>query len=122
MPGLFFWRKNRPQPPSRPAPDYDTVRQHIEGIEAEMKRIGLWSDTPPHPEQFSFKRGFAGDTMAFDQWLQYVFIANVRAILDQRGQFPASSSVGSYAVREWDGSPFGTDHLIDLLIAFDRLF
>ncbi len=119
---MFNFLRKRPAPPPRKQPDYVVVRRQTDLIEAEMRRVGLWFDTPPTPDQFQFKRAFAGDTMSFDQWLQYVFLPNVRAIVDQRGQFPPSSSVGSYAVREFDTSPFDTAHLIDLLIDFDRLF
>ena len=35
------------------------------------------------------------DTMAFSQWLQFILIPRVRAIIAQRGQFPPRSQVGA---------------------------
>ncbi len=60
--------------------------------------------------------------MAFSQWLQFVFIPNVRAIIAQRGTFPASSQVGAYAVREFDTYGDDVGPLTTLLAEFDRLF
>ncbi len=115
--------------PARPArkrskmpPDYGTVAQKLDAIEAEMKRIGYWQDAPLKPEQYDFRAAFAGDTMAFPQWLQFIFVPNVRAIIAQRGTFPASSQVGTYAVREFDTYGGDVGGLTDLLIEFDNLF
>jgi uncharacterized protein YqcC (DUF446 family) len=59
--------------------------------------------------------------MAYSQWLQFVFVPNVRRIVETEGQFPASSSVGAQAVREFDGDP-NADALISRLSEFDALF
>jgi uncharacterized protein YqcC (DUF446 family) len=60
------------------------------------------------------------DTMAFSQWLQFIFIPRVREIIESQGEFPASSSVGTQAIREFDGSP-QADHLVELLCRFDAV-
>jgi uncharacterized protein YqcC (DUF446 family) len=99
---------------------YEVVASKLDQIEAELKRIGWWQDQPLQPEQYQFQRAFAGDTMAYPQWLQFVFIPNVRQIIANKGSFPASSSVGAYAVREFDGLDAG--NLLVLLHEFDRLF
>jgi uncharacterized protein YqcC (DUF446 family) len=87
-----------------------------------MKRIGYWQDTPLNPEKYDFRAAFAGDTMAFPQWLQFIFIPNVRGIINSRGTFPAASQVGAYAVREFDTYGEEASHLTTLLSEFDRLF
>ncbi len=107
---------------SRMPPTYEQVARKIDAIEAEMKRIGFWQETPLAPEQYDFRAAFAGDTMAFPQWLQFIFIPNVRAIIAQQGKFPASSQVGAYAVREFDTYGEDVGPLAILLSEFDRLF
>lgn len=102
------------------SPNYAVVAQKIDAIEAELKRLGWWQDQPLEPEQYEFQRAFAGDTMAFSQWLQFVLIPNVRNIIENQGDFPSSSQVGAYAVRELDG--LNADSLLALLHEFDRLF
>ncbi len=102
-------------------PDYAVVQQRIDEIEAELKRIGLWRNTPLDSPQYAFTKAFGMDTMSFSQWLQFIFIPRVREIVAQRGQFPSQSQVGAQAVREFDGYS-EADHLVWLLNQFDALF
>lgn len=100
---------------------YTQVQTKLTQIEAELKRIGFWQDSPLKPEQYQFTRAFAMDTMAYSQWLQFVFIPRVQAIIEQRGQFPRQSNVGIQAIREFDTVPEAAE-LTRLLCEFDRLF
>jgi uncharacterized protein YqcC (DUF446 family) len=97
-----------------------TVGLHAEQIEKEMRRIGVWQKQPLRPEQLGFKQAFAMDTMTFSQWLQFIFLPRVCECVASNN-FPPSSSVGTHAIREFDGCP-ETDHLVQLLSEFDALF
>lgn len=101
-------------------PDQKTVVSKLEQIESEMRRTGLWQETPLEPEQYDFRAAFAGDTMTFAQWLQFIFIPNVRSAAAS-GKFPASSHVSAQAIREFDGMD-QAPQLITLLSEFDALF
>ena len=105
----------------RLSPGYGVVAAKLDEIEEEMKRVGLWQEKPLAPEQYNFTSAFAMDTMSFDQWLQFIFVPRVRGIISASGGFPASSSVGAQAVREFDTHP-NAQRLITLLSEFDRLF
>ncbi|HVU12463.1 MAG TPA: YqcC family protein [Phototrophicaceae bacterium] len=107
---------------SKTPPNYEAVARQADAIEAEMKRIGFWQDTPLKPEQYDFRAAFAGDTMAFPQWLQFIFLPRVRDIIARRGQFPPSSQVAAYAIREFDTYSQDTSTLHQLLYDFDHLF
>ena len=97
------------------------ARKIIAEIEAEMKRTGYWSTQPLPAEAYDFRQAFAMDTMAFPQWLQFVFIPRVRQIIDEQGAFPSQSMVGTQAIREFDGD-VNAEQLVSLLNDFDRLF
>ena len=103
-----------------PTPLQEKAAQYADRIEAEMRRIGMWQTTPLRPDQLNFKQAFAMDTMAFSQWLQFIFLPRVREAI-AANRFPSSSSVGTQAVREFDGCP-EADHLLALLLEFDSLF
>jgi uncharacterized protein YqcC (DUF446 family) len=102
-------------------PDYQTVDAKIAAIETEMKRIGMWQAEPLEPEQYDFRAAFGADTMAFEQWLEFIFIPHVREIIVTRGPFPSESHVAAQAVREFDTSGFDTARLQQLLQEFDDL-
>jgi len=96
------------------------VTRYLEQIEAEMRRIGMWQAEPLQPEQLEFTEAFAMDTMAFSQWLQFIFLPRVHEAV-AANRFPKNSSVGAQAVREFDGQPEASG-LITLLSEFDGLF
>jgi len=105
-----------------PDPDiYQRAAGMIGEIEAEMRRIGYWSDEPLPDEAYHFNRAFGMDTMAFDQWLQFIFVPRVHDIIRTRGQFPPKSMVATQAIREFDTDPKAAA-LVSLLSEFDSLF
>jgi uncharacterized protein YqcC (DUF446 family) len=101
---------------------HEIVAEKIAAIEAEMKRIGMWQETPLSEAAYRFTQAFAMDTMAFSQWLQFVFIPRVKQIVAEKGTFPTASMVAAQAVREFDTDPLDTSHLQTLLSEFDRMF
>ncbi len=92
----------------------------LEKIEAEMRRIGFWQDTPLEPTQYPFREAFAVDSMRYGQWPQFVFIPRARGIIDEHGEFPTQSMAGTQAIREFDGLHEATN-LTSLLCDFDAL-
>lgn len=100
-------------------PDYEVVERKIDGIEAEMKRIGWWREEPLPEEAYNFSQAFAMDTMPFAHWLQFIFIPRVRDIIASQGSFPSRSMVGAQAVREFDGE-YEASEVVTLLSDFDH--
>ena len=102
-------------------PDPRIVAAKLAEVEDEMKRMGLWQRDSLRPEQYEFRQAFAMDTMAFSQWLQFIFIPRVKEIIAAGGQFPSESQVGAQAIREFDSWP-DAEKLLGLLSEFDALF
>jgi uncharacterized protein YqcC (DUF446 family) len=101
-------------------PHPSAVAAAADRIEAELRRLGWWSAAPLLPEQYAFHQAFAMDTMAFSQWLQFVFLPRVRDAVAS-GEFPPGSMVAAQAMREFDGQE-EAGPLISRLSAFDALF
>jgi len=101
-------------------PNSQAVLSKLEQIETEMQHIKLWQENLLGAEQYDFKAAFAGDTMSFPQWLQFIFIPNVKHAAANEN-FPLDSQVGIMAVREFDGMDKASG-LIRLLSEFDALF
>ena len=100
---------------------HSQVAKAISEIEAEMKDIGYWAAEPLSPEAYKFQAAFAMDTMAFSQWLQFVFVPRVKQIVEDKEEFPTGSMVAVQATREFDGVD-EADRLVELLSEFDALF
>ena len=104
----------------QPTPLQQKVVNLAGEIEAEMRRIGMWTSETPSPDQMDFNAAFAMDTMPFSWWLQFVFLPRVHEAAASN-KFPSSSSVATQAVREFDGDP-NANRLLTLLSEFDALF
>ena len=79
------------------------LARETDALEAELRRLGWWQSTPIEPERMDFRAAFAMDTMAFSQWLQFVFVPAAREIAAGRRALPPSSHLAAHAVRELDG-------------------
>lgn len=101
-------------------PDPRVVLEKLDLIEAEMRKIGLWQNGPLEPDQYDFRAAFAGDTMTFSQWLQFILLPNVKSAVEKE-TFPSRSRVAAQAVREFDGLDEASN-LITILSDFDALF
>ncbi|HET7845465.1 MAG TPA: YqcC family protein [Xanthomonadales bacterium] len=96
----------------------NALARQLDAIEAELRRIGWWQATPLSPEQMQFTQAFGADTMAFSQWLQFVFVPNAREAVAGKRPLPRRSMVGAQAVREFDGVE-EAEQLCSLLSSFD---
>ena len=92
----------------------------LQRIEVAMKDQSLWETVSPPPQAFASELPFCVDTMAFSQWLQWIFIARFRALLEGGHNLPDSCAIAvmaEEAFKEMDQA-----ELIALLRKFDALF
>jgi uncharacterized protein YqcC (DUF446 family) len=102
---------------------YEQLLQKVTEIENEMKRIKFWSDTMIQIDPKDCTEAFCADKLAFQQWLQFVFIPNVRKIISEKEELPADSEVGLRALNEFDGMSVDPEakELVAILQSFDQL-
>ncbi|HWX56441.1 MAG TPA: YqcC family protein [Verrucomicrobiae bacterium] len=92
----------------------------LDRIESELKRINYWQSAPLPKEKFADMGAFGMNTMAFSQWLQFVFLPQARKAVSGERELPTSSDVSVQGVREFDGDP-NAGNLVSLLCEFDAL-
>ena len=90
-------------------------------IEQELRRQNVWMAMPPSPEAMASITPFCMDTMGFSQWLQWVFVPRVKAILDQGGSLPKGSNIKPYAEEAIQVEKLETTKLLVLMEQFDRI-
>lgn len=81
---------------------YAVAAMYMDKLEAEMYGAGMYPPEPA-PEPLEIHGAFGQQNMTLEQWLAWVLIPRVREIASSRSGFPRTSSVGAYAVREFDG-------------------
>lgn len=81
-----------------------SVHQELDGalreLEATMRAADLWRMERPDAAAFDSPQPFCIDTMTLPQWLRFVFIARLEALVEARGPMPASCDVAP-AVEAW---------------------
>ena len=97
------------------------IAEVILGIEAEMRKAGLWESDPPTREALASEQPFCYDTLEFSQWLQWVMVPRMAAILEQGLALPSESRILPMAEECLQGTPEQAAPLLVLLRRFDAL-
>lgn len=62
-------------------------------LEERLKQTDSWQVAQPEADAFNSHTPFYMDTMNLEQWLRYVFIPRMRALIDAGKNLPASCAV-----------------------------
>jgi uncharacterized protein YqcC (DUF446 family) len=89
-------------------------------IEEELRRLGAWTDEAPPPDLIERGGAFGHEAFAFVRWIQWVLVERLREVARGDLELPGGSSIGTFAIREFDGQP-ESDPLRELLDQVDHL-
>ena len=79
-----------------------TLRQQLQQLEAALRTASLWGAQPPSEQAMASTMPFMYDTLQVEQWLQWVFLPRLHALLDAGAALPTSCSVQPLAEHEWN--------------------
>ena len=98
------------------------LRQQLQQLEAELRTASLWGAQPPSEEAMASTMPFMYDTLQVEQWLQWVFVPRLNALLDAGATLPNSCSVQPLAEHEWNNRfpQGGHARALQLLAEIDR--
>lgn len=89
-------------------------------IEQAMRDADFWHDDSPSPAAMASRTPFCADTLAFSEWLQFVFIPRMQALIEAGAALPEASAIAPLAEEALDERA-GKQALVDRLRRFDRL-
>ncbi len=90
-------------------------------IEAELRRLGWWENQQPCASSLASSEPFCVDTLAFEQWLQWVFLPRMKQLLEQASELPGRSAITEMAEVAYVEIPGKTVVLRRHLKRMDRL-
>ncbi|MFZ5756393.1 MAG: YqcC family protein [Pseudomonadota bacterium] len=90
-------------------------------IEQELRRLDAWEGIPPAPERLASEVPFCHDTLEFTQWLQWIFIPRLRAVLEGGHALPSACAIAPIAEDALTLIDGETGPLFDHLLRIDRL-
>ncbi|MGC6248836.1 YqcC family protein [Bisgaard Taxon 45] len=85
---------------------HQQTKRHLQQLQSNMQSLGLWQITPPPESAFLSEQPFALDTMSPTEWLQWIFIPRMYALIESEAVLPNKISITPYleeALKELDG-------------------
>ncbi|EHM40648.1 hypothetical protein HMPREF0454_03305 [Hafnia alvei ATCC 51873] len=76
--------------------EYAKVRQHLLQIEQQLDSLHLSQECAPDAQAFESKEPFCVDTMAPEQWLQWILLPRMFALLDSQSPLPRRFAIAPY--------------------------
>jgi len=99
---------------------YATLAGQLDALVTELQRLALWDSKPPDDQSLASQQPFCHDTLAFHQWLQWVFIPRVRQLIALHAPLPGPCNIAPMAELSYDGAAWDNGLLIDLLRDIDQ--
>ena len=99
----------------------DELRQQLRALEVELRRLGLWLAQPPSAAALRSPEPFCIDTLSLDQWLQWLLIPRLNALLDGQLPLPTQCSVHGMAEESFQALDDGNRRLLTLINRIDQL-
>lgn len=90
-------------------------------IEQALRGMGWWAEESPSAAALASQAPFCVDTLAFEEWLQWVFLPRMKAILENDLELPGASGIRAMAEEAYRGRLAEVNGLLEALGAFDRL-
>lgn len=100
--------------------DYQQLDSTLQQLEKELRRLGWWQETPPEPAALASTQPFHADTLAFEQWLQWIFIPRIRELVAGQGRLPGRCHIAPMGEVAWRERLHEAAQLLELLRNLDR--
>jgi len=98
------------------------VRQGLLAVEALLKNHALWQSEAPAAAAFESEQPFFLDTMQPLEWLQWVLIPRMHALLDAAAALPQNFAIAPYYEVALAAETPGRRELLLHLASLDALF
>ena len=88
-------------------------------LEERLKQVGAWQVIKPEAAAFNSHTPFCVDTMSIEQWLRYVFLPRMRALIDAGKSLPTSCAITEHL--EMALSHHEKARVMEVTLAIDQL-
>ncbi|MFK5153880.1 YqcC family protein [Glaesserella parasuis] len=72
------------------------VKQHLTDLEIALRVHNLWEATPPSAEALANDEPFCVSTLSATQWLQWIFLPRMHALLEANAELPRNFAISPY--------------------------
>lgn len=92
----------------------------LKELELAMKAANLWSSAAPSPQALASKEPFACDSLYFEQWLQFIFIPRMRALIESEQSVSQDCAILPMAEESLKNKS-GVNHVLAIIKSCDAL-
>ncbi|WP_107851346.1 YqcC family protein [Oceanimonas marisflavi] len=96
------------------------IQHLLLNMERELKTLGWWDSKPPSAEALASTQPFCIDTLSLPQWLQFVLLPRLRAMLAAGVPLPGRIAVYPLAVESFKGLNEDTQALLEAIARLDE--
>lgn len=100
------------------SPEY--ISTLLADLAFELKSLNLWQISQPSTAKLSSSAPFCCDTLAFEQWLQFIFIPKLVEMINQQRSLPSKISLTPMAEEAFKHLSTSTKPLIDIIRKIDK--
>ena len=90
-------------------------------VERALRVQGWWEASAPSAQALASEQPFCVDTLDFSQWLQWIFLPRMKAIIETGADLPAVSGILPMAEQVYGADRREAAALLKALGDFDRL-
>jgi len=90
-------------------------------VEANLRISGKWEPEQPTEKALASDQPFCLDTLAFEQWLQWIFLPRMKEIVEHAHPLPIKSGIYEYAEECLHNKDLQSSDLLTLIKRFDDL-
>lgn len=101
---------------------HDNVRAQLHAIEALLREHKQWQKSAPQPDVFESTQPFCMDTLEPYEWLQWVLIPRMHALLEGGHPLPQAFAVAPYYEIALEAAHPARDVILAELQRLDALF
>ncbi len=98
-----------------------SARLLLQAIENQLQQLSLWQGDYPSARALSSKEPFCCDTLKFEQWLQFILIPRMNALIDGDHPLPSEIAITPMAEEAFKSCGIKGNVLIHTINDFDKL-
>lgn len=100
---------------------HDRVTLLLRLLEEELRAQERWDPSPPDAEALRSTVPFAADVLSFDQWLQWILLPRIQALLDLGAALPTRCAIRPMAEEVYADDDLPAQRIVGLLAELDRV-
>ncbi len=90
-------------------------------LEEELRDLQCWQPQPPTAKSLLSTQPFCIDTLSFAQWLQFVFIVRIQALIDTGQPLPQKCAITPMAEEFFRQHGFQSEAILEMVRQIDEI-